>query len=213
MLELIKKRQSIRSYKPDMPTDEQIMSVVEAGLLAPSFLNVQPWHFIVVKDPAIKSLLTKLSSNQPHVATAPVLIACCGDLRAWEYENFKNILISRPGMTEERVNQILTRPALNPALIDDQTVLLRTVEQVTYATAYMTLEAVNQGLGTCIIGGLGNPLTRNLPDVYEVVKEELGLPKEMILVSLLTLGIPCDDTLSNKSRKAKSEVLSFDKIN
>ena len=57
---MFEKRQSVRSYKQDMPSDKQIMKVVEAGLIAPSFLNVQPWHFVVVKEPSIKNILSKM---------------------------------------------------------------------------------------------------------------------------------------------------------
>lgn len=209
---MFEKRQSVRSYKQDMPSDKQIMKVVEAGLIAPSFLNVQPWHFVVVKEPSIKNILSKLSSGQAHVASAPVVIACCGDLSAWEFSNFKKVLMQRPNMTEEQAEQLLSLPKLNPTLIDDETVLLRTVEQVTYATSYMTIEAVNQGLGTCIVGGIGNPLTRVLPDVYQQAKDAMGLDENKILISLLTLGYPCDETILPKKRKDKEEVLSFDKI-
>jgi len=92
VLDAIKNRQSIRSFKDEMPSESQIEAVLEAAHLAPSWVNVQPWHFIVVKNKATKALLTKLSHGQPHVAKAPVIVVCCGNLEAWEYPNFKKVL-------------------------------------------------------------------------------------------------------------------------
>lgn len=209
-LDIIKNRQSVRSFKDEMPSDEQIEAVLEAAYLAPSWVNVQPWHFIVVKNKDTKSLLAKLSHNQSHVEKAPVVIVCCGDLEAWEYNNFLKVLESRPGMTEERKNQILSSSAINPRLLNDNTVFMRTIEQVTYATAYMTLEAHNQGLGACVVGAIGNELTQSIPPVYQVVKEELNMPNNTFILSLLLLGIPEDNIGFNKVRKDKKLVVSYE---
>lgn len=210
VLDIIKSRQSVREFKKEAPDDKQIEAVLEAARLAPSWVNVQPWHFIVVKDKTKRDMLAKLSHNQPHVSKAPVLVVCCGNLDAWEYDNYKATLETKPGITEERIGYLLSNPALNPRLIDQNTVIMRTVEEVTYATAYMTLEAHNQGLGACVIGGIGNELTRSVPAIYRVVKEELALPKNFYIVSLLALGIPADDSKPDKIRKSKKEVISYD---
>lgn len=210
VLDVIQNRQSIRSFKAQIPSEEKIEAVLDAANLAPSWVNVQPWHFIVVKNKTTKSLLTKLSHNQPHVEKAPVIIVCCGDLRAWEFESFQKVLKTRPGITEERINQILSTPSINPRMLDDNTVFIRTVEQVTYATAYMTLEAHNQGLGACVIGNIGNELTKSIPAAYQVVREELKLPKGVFILSLLALGVPEDDITLQKSRKDITSIVSFE---
>lgn len=210
VLDAIKNRQSIRSFKDEMPSDVQIDAVLEAAHIAPSWVNIQPWHFIVVKNKTTKSLLSKLSHGQPHVEKAPVIIVCCGNLDAWEYPNFIKVLDSRPGMTEDRKNQILSSPAINPRLIDDNTVFIRTIEQVTYATAYMTLEAHNQGLGACVVGAIGNQITKAVPAAYQVVREELKLPKNTFILSLLLLGFPEDGIELNRVRKDKKEVISYE---
>ena len=50
--DVVRKRLSVRSYKPDPVPEEVLNRVLEAGRLAPSAKNYQPWKFIVVKDPA-----------------------------------------------------------------------------------------------------------------------------------------------------------------
>jgi nitroreductase len=48
--ECIRKRRDIRSYiKKDVP-DDTIKKIIEAGRLAPSAMNSQPWHFIVIRN-------------------------------------------------------------------------------------------------------------------------------------------------------------------
>lgn len=210
VLDLIKDRQSIRTYKHQPPSDEQIEAVLDAANLAPSWLNVQPWHFIVVKNKATKSLLAKLAPGQAHIEKAPVVVVCCGNLDAWEHDKMKKVLQSCLGLNMEQTNQIITNPVINPRLLDEKTVLLRTVEQMTYAIAYMTIEAQNQGLGACVVGAMGNEITKGMPAPYQVVREELGLPQNMFVLSLLLLGIPEDGISPKKVRKNKSEIVSYE---
>jgi len=43
-LELAEKRRSVRAYKPDPVPEDQLQQVLEAGRLAPSAVNKQPWR-------------------------------------------------------------------------------------------------------------------------------------------------------------------------
>ena len=49
-LDLAEKRRSVRAYKPDDVPEEMLQTVLEAGRLAPSACNKQPWRFIVVRS-------------------------------------------------------------------------------------------------------------------------------------------------------------------
>jgi len=54
LLEVIFKRRSIRRYKRQPIPDDVLKNILEAGRLAPSANNLQPWHFIVVTDQKLK---------------------------------------------------------------------------------------------------------------------------------------------------------------
>ena len=56
-IDLILKRRSIRKYSSEPVSEEVKAKILEAGRQAPSAANVQPWHFIVVDDPALKERL------------------------------------------------------------------------------------------------------------------------------------------------------------
>lgn len=57
-LAVIKKRRSIRAYRPDQIADEELEAVLEAALYAPNAAD-QAWHFTVVQN---KELLRRLST-------------------------------------------------------------------------------------------------------------------------------------------------------
>jgi len=51
LLNLLKKRESIRSYDENRPLEKDVLNyILEAGCLAPSACNLQPWEFIVVSS-------------------------------------------------------------------------------------------------------------------------------------------------------------------
>lgn len=45
VLQTIKNRRSIRSYKPEQIKEEELQCILEAGIYAPSGCNHQSWHF------------------------------------------------------------------------------------------------------------------------------------------------------------------------
>jgi nitroreductase len=53
VLSAISERRSIRGYKPDPVTDEQLGIMLRAAQESPSACNEQPWHFTVVRDKEI----------------------------------------------------------------------------------------------------------------------------------------------------------------
>jgi nitroreductase len=53
ILDLIISRQSVRKYSEKPVEKEKIERIVEAGRMAPSACNAQPWKFIVVTDPEL----------------------------------------------------------------------------------------------------------------------------------------------------------------
>jgi len=48
--DLMKSRRSVRKFKPEAPSREQIERLIEAAITAPSASNKQPWRFIVVAN-------------------------------------------------------------------------------------------------------------------------------------------------------------------
>ncbi|HIH88278.1 TPA: nitroreductase [Candidatus Bathyarchaeota archaeon] len=74
-MDVVKKRRSIRKYKPDRVPKAEIEYVLEAARLAPSWANRQCWRYIVVTDEATRKRITMTE----WAAKAPVVIVACGD--------------------------------------------------------------------------------------------------------------------------------------
>jgi len=53
-MEVLGRRCSIRSYKPDPVEEEKILAIAEAGRLAPTAKNDQNWYCIAVKDDTLR---------------------------------------------------------------------------------------------------------------------------------------------------------------
>jgi nitroreductase len=75
--QVIKKRRSVRKYKPDPIPDQILEKILEAGRIAPSAKNYQPWRFIVVKDPDLKKQLIKASRDQHFVGEGGAVVVGC----------------------------------------------------------------------------------------------------------------------------------------
>ena len=196
LLNLIQSRKSVRKYSDKHISDEDLKKILEAGRLAPSWMNVQSWKFIVVKSQENKDLLAELSLGQVHVKNADALIVCIADENAWE---------------DAKITQI-KNPALNPVLQTKGALRTRTMEQLIYPISYMMLEAESLNIKSCIIGAMGNEITGVHPDVYKKAKDELGLNDQQIISSIITLGYEAEHTETTKNRKDFDEVVSLEKL-
>lgn len=78
ILEVIRKRRSIRRYREDPIPEGVLRRVLEAARLAPSGKNLQPWKFIIVRDPGLKEKVAEASLRQYFIAKAPLIIVACG---------------------------------------------------------------------------------------------------------------------------------------
>ena len=80
LLDLLRKRRSIRKFTGQAVEEEKIELLLEAALLSPSSKGNTPWHFVVVCD---QDCISKLALAKPHGASflknAPLVIAVCGD--------------------------------------------------------------------------------------------------------------------------------------
>ncbi|RJS85796.1 nitroreductase family protein [Candidatus Bathyarchaeota archaeon] len=75
----IKTRRSIRVFTKEEVSEEEIEEIIDAARWAPSAGNIQPWIFIVVRDPKRKERLSKAALNQLFIEKAPVIIVVCAD--------------------------------------------------------------------------------------------------------------------------------------
>lgn len=83
IVEVFKKRRSIRKFKTTLISDQDIEEILRAASLAPTARNIQPWEFLVIKDKNTISEMARLATpNGSFISGAPVCIAIfCQDTK------------------------------------------------------------------------------------------------------------------------------------
>lgn len=80
MIDLLRKRRSIRKFTSEKIAPELVEKLVEAALRSPSSRGINPWEFVLVDDPAI---MVKLSKAKQHgsefLGNASLGIVVCAD--------------------------------------------------------------------------------------------------------------------------------------
>jgi nitroreductase len=174
-LELVKSRQSVREYRNKPVEPEKIKRCLEAARLAPSACNSQPWKFIIVDNQEIKNAIADLTNNRVlpmnhFTKQAPVHIV---------------VVRENPNITSKIGQMIHDKPY---TLID-----------IGIATEHFCLQAVAEGLGTCILGWFNE----------KKVKQLLNIPKNKRAELIITVGYPASYQLREKKRKDLEEIHSY----
>ncbi|MHB8127407.1 MAG: nitroreductase family protein [Mobilitalea sp.] len=90
LLDIATKRYSVRSYMDKEVEREKILQVLEAGRVAPSAVNFQPLHFIVITDNNMKLKVVE-AYPRDWIKAAPVIIVACGDhSKSWKRNDGKD---------------------------------------------------------------------------------------------------------------------------
>ncbi len=89
-LETIFTRRSIRRYTGEPVTADELKTILEAGMNAPSANNRQPWHFVVVDAREKLNAIMEVHPYSRMLAEAPLAIVVCGDTtvsdRFWQQD-------------------------------------------------------------------------------------------------------------------------------
>jgi nitroreductase len=205
--EAIQKRVTIRRWQQRPVEKEKILRVLEAGRRAPSWGNVQPWRFVVVQDKAKIEELAKLGGGQPHISTAPVIIICCGFAEAFSKmkhrESLKQLIEAGVMDWPDELldNIVLGSDLFAPYRLGEQAMAIKASEQIMISIAFMTLEALNQGLGSCWAGAISPR------DVHNA----MHLPKGWFVHDFLLLGYP-DENPKPRPRKPLAETVFWERV-
>jgi nitroreductase len=145
----------------DTLSEESLLKILEAGRLAPSSKNAQPWHFVVIRNKETLGRIASLTPTGAHIGKAPLAIA---------------VLMDGAKLPE----------------IDGA----RAIQN-------MVLQAWDLGIGACWV-----------TNFYEdAVKDILGAPQRMKLVSVIPFGYPTEPKTNRKKiRKPLKEVVSCEKL-
>lgn len=176
VLDAIRRRRSIRNYKPDQIPKDVLDKLLEALKLAPSAGNRQPYKFIIVMDEETRKKLAAACrfnpgrlNGQEFISEAPVVIVPCGSVRKAITRYYKD-------------GKVFLTLGTTPEDIDKDPIEYDNTMPIDLAIAldHLTLVAAAEGLGTCWIGGM---------DELEV-KRLLSIPHDMRVPVVMPVGYP-----------------------
>lgn len=161
VLEVIKKRRSIRAYKPERIGDDKLQEILQAALMAPNAMNQQKWHFSVVQDQALLGEMVEIIKD--------------------------NIMKSDNEFLKSRASA----PGYHSFHHAPTVIMISGDEKAPWididcgmAAQNMVLTAEALGLGSCIIGSAGSVFASSQGDKF---REKLGMPagyKHVIAVAV-----------------------------
>jgi nitroreductase len=181
-VDIIRNRRSIRSYHKEQIKDEELQTILDAGIWAPSAHNTQPWHFTVIQD---QSLIEHISdSAKQAMADSPIhWIARMGKRSSSIFYDAPTVIIVS-GKKYEKFN---LEPAIDCAAAI-QNILL-------------TAELLN--IGSCWIG-LASYFFRQ-PDKVQILNIPLGYQP----FHAVCLGYKALNLNNMHGPKRKSEIITY----
>jgi nitroreductase len=99
-LDVIRERRTVREFTDEDVIDEQVETILEMGMYAPTYMNRQPWHFVVVRDKQLQERLGETLGVRPYLQQAAAVIVVYGDPNisdAWQLDGCaatENMLIA-----------------------------------------------------------------------------------------------------------------------
>lgn len=152
---------SIRQYKSDPISDEELHSIINCGLRASSAGNMQAWSVVVTRDEAMKRKLYEIHREQEMILQAPLVLTFCSDfyrMRKW---------VALRGGAES---------------FDDLTGFLTGAVDAVIAAQNIAVEAESRGYGICYMG--------TTLWAADEIAQALKLPDHVVPVTSLVMGKP-----------------------
>lgn len=162
LFDAIKGRRAVRDFTSAGVDDATIMTLIDAASQAPSAINRQPWHFVVVRDPA---LLDRVSAaSKTHRLRSEPLV----ELRQRLEDPSFHIFYHAPALI------VVSAPRQTPWIVED----------CSLAAENLMLAAYGIGLGSCWIGFAQDYL--NSAEGRSMLK----LPADAVAVAPIIVGHP-----------------------
>lgn len=157
-------RRTVRKYSDRDVSREELDSILETAMRAPTCGNMQLYSVVVTRSREGKEALAPLHFNQPMITGAPVVLTVCADFN--RFTRWCEVSGAKPGYD----NFLSFLSAVTDAVI--------------YAQQICTV-AESRGLGTCYLG----TVVYNAGAISQL----LNLPDLCVPVACITLGYPAEE--------------------
>jgi 5,6-dimethylbenzimidazole synthase len=202
LMDVARNRMTNRAFAPWEIPREHFEMILEAARHAPSGANAQPWHYIVVTDPAVKQAIGQCfvdeqqhrarlrmgfpTPNYSGVKTAPGLIVIVADFRF-----IKAFPVLNDGSDLDRLYKQNAERIL--------------LQSVAASTMSAHLAAAALGYAVWWITAIGQE------DIQSRVKPLLGVPDELAVIDVMCFGPPLKPSYK-RWKKRLDQIVSWDRM-
>ena len=203
LMDVVRNRLTTRAFRPDVPVPrEHIEMVLEAARHAPSGANAQPWHYIVVTDPAVKQQIAdyfvveaskraklKMKFPTPNyrgLATAPGFVVVVADFR---YVRAFPVLLDGSDLDKQYQ-------------ANAERILLQSVAASTMSAH---LAAAALGYQVWWVTAIGQE------SAQESLRPLLGVPDDLAIIDIMLFGVPAKPPYK-RWKKTLPQIVSWDKF-
>ncbi len=203
LMEVVRSRMTNRAFAPcDVPR-EHFEMILEAARHAPSGANAQPWHYIIVTDPAAKQAIGQCfvdeqqhrarlrmgfpTPNYNGVKTAPGLIVIVADFRFVRAFPVLNDGSDLDRLYHQNAERIL-------------------LQSVAASTMSAHLAAAALGYAVWWITAIGQE------DIQKKVRPLLGVPEPLAIIDVMCFGPPLKPSYK-RWKKRLDQIVSWDRFN
>jgi 5,6-dimethylbenzimidazole synthase len=202
LMDVVRSRMTNRAFAPAEIPRAHVEMILEAARHAPSGANAQPWHYVVVTDPAVKQTIGQAfvdeqqhrarlrmgfpTPNYHGVKTAPGLIVVAADfrfVRAFPVLNDGSELDRRYHQNAERI----------------------LLQSVAASTMSAHLAAAALGYAVWWITAIGQD------DIQKKVKPLLGIPETLSVIDVMCFGPPLKPSYK-RWKKRLDQIMSWDRL-
>lgn len=200
--EVILNRRSVHYFDTEKQiTDSQLKELFDLVKMAPSGYNLQPWEFVVVRDPENKKRLRKCAMNQKHVEEASAMVIVCGNLDPskfadkifddWVKQGYFNDEVK--DKTLQEVKKLNEKPDYCKTW---------TVRSTCLSAMLLMIAAKDMGIATCPMEGFYPKMTA----------KEFGIPDGVMPIMLIAMGYEQKPPLPRVYRRPFEEIVHFEKF-
>lgn len=175
--QVLLERRATSNFTSEEVPDDVLNVILQLGAQAPSGYNLQPWRFIVVREPENRKRLQSVAFNQPKVAEAPVVIIAVGMKEEWKQtaqEVFQEGA-ERGAGSKDKVEQAVEQAV---GFVSSMNMPMWVNRHTMIALTTIMLVAEAYGFDTAPMEGFD----------AAGIKREFNLPEEAEVVALLAIG-------------------------
>ena len=203
LMEVVRHRMTNRAFSPHEVPREHFEMIIEAARQAPSGANAQPWHYIVITDPAMKEKIGQFfvdeqqhraklkmkfpTPNYNGMKTAPGLIVIVADFRfvgAFPVLNDDSEIDRKYKVNAERI----------------------LLQSVAASTMSAHLAAAALGYAVWWVTAIGQE------EIQKQIKPLLGVPDELAVIDIMCFGPPLKPSYK-RWKKSLDQIMSWDRFN